>query len=245
MLESLEQLLALVIMVIVSPMLVVLMVLIRLTSPGPAIFKQVRVGKHGRLFTLYKLRTMYHNCELSSGPRWSCPGDPRVTPLGRFLRATHLDEIPQLINVLQGDMALVGPRPERPEFTTILCEYLPDYTKRLYVKPGITGLAQIQLPPDTDLYSVQKKLACDLYYVSQRSFGLDLRILLATALRIVGIPASITLRILGLPRWDTVTQKQPPASSGLCPSERISNKRANYPVSSVTYLHGKSCKDNS
>lgn len=202
--EVCERLVALVLLAVVLPILAILAFLIKITSPGPIIYTQVRLGKHGRLFTLYKLRTMYHNCELISGPRWCRPNDPRVTPLGRFLRTTHLDEIPQLINVIRGDMSLVGPRPERPEFVTILAEALPKYTERLSVKPGITGLAQIQLPPDIDVVSVQKKLACDLYYAEHRNLGLDLRILAATALRLVGLPATWTLRILRLPPWYTL-----------------------------------------
>ncbi|GBD34922.1 UDP-N-acetylgalactosamine-undecaprenyl-phosphate N-acetylgalactosaminephosphotransferase [bacterium HR36] len=202
--EFLEHSLALALLLMFSPLLAIIMMLITLTSPGPAIYRQVRVGHNGRLFTLFKLRTMYSNCEQFTGPRWSVPGDPRVTPIGRFLRASHLDEIPQLLNVLHGEMAFVGPRPERPEFVIVLTEALPEYTGRLRVKPGITGLAQIQLPPDTDLVSVQKKLTCDLYYVWHQNFWLDLRILIATALRMCRLPVTWTLHLLKLPRWDYI-----------------------------------------
>ena len=112
---------------------------------------------------------MYQDSERHSGPTWSLPGDPRVTPVGRVLRWTHLDELPQLINVLMGEMSLVGPRPERPEFLAKLEHDLPDYRRRLAVRPGVTGLAQVQQPPDTDLASVRRKLNYDLYYVERLS----------------------------------------------------------------------------
>ena len=108
---------------------------------------------------------MYQDSERHSGATWCLPGDPRVTPVGRVLRFTHLDELPQLINVLLGEMSLVGPRPERPEFLPKLERALPDYRRRLAVRPGVTGLAQVQQPPDTDLLSVRRKLNYDLYYV--------------------------------------------------------------------------------
>ena len=105
----------------------------------------------GKVFTIYKIRTMYQDSERHCGPRWCVPGDPRVTPVGRFLRRCHVDELPQLINVLKGEMSLVGPRPERPEFLAQLERALPNYRQRLTVRPGLTGLAQVQQPPDTDL----------------------------------------------------------------------------------------------
>ena len=139
----------------------------KLTSPGPAFYTQTRVGQGGRPFTIYKLRTMIHNCESLTGPRWCMPGDPRVTPAGWLLRVTHLDELPQLLNVLRGEMSLVGPRPERPEFLPQLERALPAYRQRLVVRPGVTGLAQVKLPADTDLDSVRRKLAHDLYYIER------------------------------------------------------------------------------
>jgi lipopolysaccharide/colanic/teichoic acid biosynthesis glycosyltransferase len=134
---------------------------------------------------------MYHDCERRSGVRWSTAGDPRVTPVGRFLRRTHIDELPQLWNVLKGDMSLVGPRPERPEFVPHLEQCLPGYRERLRVRPGLTGLAQVQLPPDTDLASVRRKLAHDLHYVEQLSFWLDVRILFATIFHVLGLPVTV------------------------------------------------------
>ena len=143
---------------------------------------------------------MIHNCESLTGPRWSMPGDPRVTWFGWFLRVTHLDELPQLLNVLRGDMSLIGPRPERPEFIPELERALPAYGQRLTVRPGVTGLAQVQLPADTDLSSVRRKLAHDLYYVRHVNPLLDLRLLVCTAFYAVGVPFSFLSRLLGVPR---------------------------------------------
>src|SRR5581483_4669050 len=124
------------------------------------------------------------NCERISGVRWSQRGDPRVMPIGRLLRRLHVDELPQLWNILKGDMSLIGPRPERPEFVPQLEEAIPRYRERLLVLPGVTGLAQIHLGPDTDLASVERKLAFDLYYVQKLGFWTDLRILLATVVHV-------------------------------------------------------------
>ena len=172
---------ALALIALTAPVLAVVALAVKLTSRGPVIYSQLRVGRHGRPYTLYKVRSMSHNCESFSGPRWSATDDPRVTPLGRFLRKTHLDELPQLWNVLFGHMSLIGPRPERPEFVEKLEKVVPYYRERLRVRPGITGLAQVQLPPDSDLMSVRRKVAYDLYYI--RYFGpwMDLRVALATA----------------------------------------------------------------
>jgi lipopolysaccharide/colanic/teichoic acid biosynthesis glycosyltransferase len=179
--------LAAVLAVVTLPLLAFCIVLVRLTSRGPAVYTQTRVGKGGRVFTLYKIRTMYHDCEKHSGPTWCKPRDPRITPLGRVLRKLHLDELPQLWNVLKGDMNLIGPRPERPEIVAKLRSSIPGYDRRHAVKPGITGFAQIHLPPDTCLRSVKNKLVYDLYYIRHRSAGLALLILAATALKLVGL----------------------------------------------------------
>ena len=168
--------------------MIVAMLLVRLSSRGPAIYTQRRLGLGGKVFTIYKIRTMYQDSERHSGATWSLPGDPRVTPVGRVLRFTHLDELPQLINVLLGEMSLVGPRPERPEFLPKLERALPDYRRRLAVRPGVTGLAQVQQPPDSDLGSVRRKLNYDLYYADHITLWLDVRIVLATGLKCVGVP---------------------------------------------------------
>ena len=149
--------LALALSVVALPIVFVAVFAVKLTSRGPAFYTQLRVGRVGRVFTIFKIRTMIDNCESLTGPRWSIPGDPRITPVGWFLRKTHLDELPQLLNVLRGDMSLIGPRPERPEFLPELERQVPRYRERLLVRPGVTGLAQVQLPADTDVDSVPPK----------------------------------------------------------------------------------------
>ena len=197
--RSFDFLLALVMLVISAPIILLCMLLVRLTSRGPSLYSQTRVGLHGRIYRIFKIRTMYHDCEKRSGPQWSQAGDPRVTPLGRCLRRTHLDELPQLWNVLKGEMSLVGPRPERPEFIPGLAQAIPCYRERLNVRPGVTGLAQVQFPADTDLDSVRRKLACDLHYAQYPSLWLDLRLLLATAAKMFGVPFRFTRVLLRLP----------------------------------------------
>jgi lipopolysaccharide/colanic/teichoic acid biosynthesis glycosyltransferase len=160
---------------------------IRATSRGPAIYVQTRLGRGGKPFRIYKLRTMIDNCESLTGPRWAMPGDPRVTTVGAFLRATHIDELPQLWNVIRGDMSLIGPRPERPEIIESLEKHLNDYGERHSVLPGITGLAQVQLPPDTDLSNVADKLVLDKAYIHHVGPMLDLRIAFCTAFRAIGL----------------------------------------------------------
>jgi exopolysaccharide biosynthesis polyprenyl glycosylphosphotransferase len=157
--------------------LAVLALLVKLTSRGPAFFCQRRVGLHHREFTIYKLRTMVADAERDTGPVLADPYDARVTPLGRLLRVTRLDELPQFVNVLRGDMSVVGPRPERPEFTAGFVARVPGYAKRLTVKPGITGLAQVCGGYDTDVHT---KLRYDWMYLYRQSVWLDLRILLRT-----------------------------------------------------------------
>jgi lipopolysaccharide/colanic/teichoic acid biosynthesis glycosyltransferase len=190
---------ALVLLVFAAPLMFLAMLLVRLTSRGPAIYTQRRLGLGGKVFTIYKIRTMYQDSESRSGATWSRPGDPRVTPLGRLLRFTHIDELPQLINVLLGEMSLVGPRPERPEFLPKLERAMPDYRQRLTVRPGVTGLAQVQQPPDTDLASVRRKLDYDLHYSERISLWLDVRIVMATGLKCVGVPFAWIGTLLMLP----------------------------------------------
>jgi len=191
-----EFLFALVLLVVTAPLLLFAMVLVRLTTPGPVFYCQTRVGRGGRPFILYKLRSMCHQCERLTGPCWTRPGDARITRVGRWLRLLHLDELPQLWNVLKGDMSLIGPRPERPEFVPNLTRVIPLYHGRLQVRPGLTGLSQVQLPPDSDLSSVRLKLAYDLYYVQHVNWWLDVRILLATILHLAGVPFLWIRRLL-------------------------------------------------
>jgi lipopolysaccharide/colanic/teichoic acid biosynthesis glycosyltransferase len=186
-------------LILTGPLVLLAAVLVKLTSRGPVLYTQTRLGLRGRPFTIYKIRTMHHDCERLTGARWACPGDPRIMPVGRFLRRTHLDELPQLWNVLRGDMSLVGPRPERPEFVPQLERAIPYYGDRLLVRPGVTGLAQVQLPPDTDLSSVRLKLAYDLYYVFRPSLWLDVRLLAGTALKVVGVPPHVLAALVGIP----------------------------------------------
>ncbi len=175
-------------LILTAPLLLLAMVLVKLTSRGPALYSQTRLGLNGKPFTIYKIRTMFHECESLTGARWSTPGDTRITLLGYWLRHTHIDELPQLWNVLRGDMSLVGPRPERPEFVPQLEQAIPHYRERLLVRPGVTGLAQVQLPPDTDLISVRLKLAYDLYYVRNLGVWFDVRLCAATVLKMIGLP---------------------------------------------------------
>ncbi len=151
-----------------------------ITSGRPVFFKQKRVGYLGRVFTAVKFRTMVQDAE-KSGPQWAQKNDPRITKIGKFLRKTRLDELPQLINVLRGEMSLVGPRPERPEFVARLKEKIPFYNERHLVKPGLTGWAQINFPYGASEEDSLKKLQYDLYYIKNRSFIFDIAILLKTA----------------------------------------------------------------
>jgi lipopolysaccharide/colanic/teichoic acid biosynthesis glycosyltransferase len=201
-----EFLAALVLLILAAPVVLAAAVLVKLTSPGPAFYGQTRVGRQGRPFRIYKLRTMIDGCESLSGPCWSKPGDPRITPLGHFLRRTHVDELPQLLNVLSGQMGLVGPRPERPEFLPVLEQALAGYRDRLLVRPGVTGLAQVQLPPDTDLASVRRKLAYDLLYIERHNPWLDAKILIATAFKVLHVPFELSGRLLGFPPWEAIEQ---------------------------------------
>ncbi|MHB1960694.1 MAG: exopolysaccharide biosynthesis polyprenyl glycosylphosphotransferase, partial [Acidobacteriaceae bacterium] len=148
-------------------------------SPGPIFFCQTRVGRKGRPFSIYKFRTMRVDAE-ANGAVWATKNDSRITALGRFMRKTRLDEIPQLWNVLRGDMAFVGPRPERPEFVQWLAKEIPFYELRHMVRPGITGWAQVRYQYGASLEETKQKLEYDLYYIKYRSIGLDLLIMFET-----------------------------------------------------------------
>jgi len=153
---------------------------IKIDSPGPIFYTQKRVGKDGKIFNLYKFRTMKIDAE-KEGPRWAEENDERVTKVGYFLRRTHLDELPQAISIFRGDLSLVGPRPERPEFTSILQKEIPYYNIRTLVKPGITGWAQLNFSYGNSIEDAKEKLQYDFYYIKNRSFFLDLGIILKTA----------------------------------------------------------------
>lgn len=183
----LEPGIALVLLVPATPVILFLAALVKLTDRAAPFYSQERVGQHGRPYRIYKIRTMVPNCEHDTGPVWSLPGDPRVTRLGRFLRLTHLDELPQLHNILKGEMSLIGPRPERPELIRQLEIAVPGYRERLSVRPGLTGLAQVRLQADTSIEHVKRKLKYDRYYVQRLSLGLDLRICFATFVYLVGV----------------------------------------------------------
>jgi lipopolysaccharide/colanic/teichoic acid biosynthesis glycosyltransferase len=196
----LDRMLATLLLLPALPLLAVLILIIRATSRGPAIFKQLRTGRHGCPFTMYKLRSMRQDAEKRVGPVWASTQDVRVTRIGHLLRKLHLDELPQLFNVLKGEMSLIGPRPERPEFVVVLSEQIPGYADRLAVLPGVTGLAQINLPPDQTLDDVRRKLVLDREYIAQAGFWLDLRMLFCTLLRMVGVPGALATRITCLER---------------------------------------------
>ena len=181
------------------PVIAVVWAVVRLTSSGPGFYSQVRIGQGGRPYRIFKIRTMTHNCEARSGAKWATKGDSRITPVGRVLRKLHLDELPQLWNVLRGEMSLVGPRPERPEFVAPLSREVEAYGERHRVRPGVTGLAQIQLPPDTDVGSVRTKIVLDRHYVENASLWLDLRIMLGTGVYLAGFSYARVRRLLWLP----------------------------------------------
>ncbi|GJQ58695.1 MAG: sugar transferase [Candidatus Scalindua sp. AMX11] len=167
-------------LLLLTPLFIVVGIVTKLTSEGPVFYTQERVGKGGRLFEIIKFRTMYTDAELKTGPIWAGRDDPRITPFGRFLRKTHIDELPQLINVIMGEMSIIGPRPERPFFVKEFKENIHGYTKRLAVKPGITGLAQCYHKYDETIQDVQIKLNYDVLYIKKMCMLLDLKILLLT-----------------------------------------------------------------
>ncbi|MBD3421404.1 MAG: exopolysaccharide biosynthesis polyprenyl glycosylphosphotransferase [Chitinivibrionales bacterium] len=180
--RSIDIVAALLVLSLGAPLWLFLAWLVRKTSPGPAFYKQERAGKFGRPFMLYKYRSMYVDAEKRSGPQWATRHDPRITPVGRFLRKTRLDEFPQFINVVRGEMSLVGPRPERPFFIEQLKKEIPWYVRRLKMKPGITGWAQVKHKYDESIEDVKQKVMYDLYYFENMSLILDLKIMLRTVL---------------------------------------------------------------
>jgi sugar transferase (PEP-CTERM system associated) len=180
--RAVESLAALVVLALTTPLLGLLAILIKLDSPGQVIYRQERVGERGKVFNLLKLRTMRTDAEQRTGPVWASPDrDPRITRLGRLLRKLRLDELPQLFNVLRGEMSFVGPRPERPHFVEQLRKVIPYYDQRHSVRPGITGWAQVKFGYGSTIEDSETKLQFDLYYIKNMSILLDLAIIVDTA----------------------------------------------------------------
>lgn len=158
------------------PVLIVTAIAIKIESPGPVFYKQERVGLNGKLFSVIKLRSMRTDAE-KNGPQWAAKNDPRVTQVGKFIRKTRIDELPQIINVLNGDMSLIGPRPERDVFTEQFEKEIPGFKKRLLVKPGLTGWAQVNGGYEA---TPEEKWKLDMYYIQKQSISLDLQIIFRT-----------------------------------------------------------------
>lgn len=177
--HPIEVVLAFFLFAALSPILITISLLIKISSSGPMIYKQVRVGQRGRKFTLYKFRTMQNNSE-ENGPQWSRENDKRITPVGKILRYSHLDELPQLINIIKSDIAFVGPRPERPEFVKDLEATISYYDIRHLIKPGLTGWAQINYRYGSSINDSYQKLQYDIYYLKNRSIILDIAIVTRT-----------------------------------------------------------------
>jgi sugar transferase (PEP-CTERM system associated) len=171
---------SLLLLALTLPLMMGVGILIKLDSRGPVLYRQQRVGRYGELFTLLKFRSMRVDAESEGAPRWAAKRDSRITRVGALIRSTRIDELPQLLNVLHGEMSLIGPRPERPHFVGQLSQVIPFYNERNYVKPGITGWAQVNFPYGASIEDAREKLSYDLYYVKNRSTFLDLLILVAT-----------------------------------------------------------------
>ncbi len=219
--RTLDIVLASLMLAAAAPVMIVVALLVKFDSPGPVLYSQTRVGlnrrkgerrtarhsdakpdrrqgsSYGKPFPILKFRSMRTDAE-KKGAQWCQVGDSRITRLGRILRATHLDELPQLFNILHGDMSIVGPRPERPEFIGKLAQEIPHYHKRLHMKPGLTGLAQVRHRSDLDLRDVKKKVRYDLVYRRSASFITNIKIILATVPLAMGIPVEKTRQIFRL-----------------------------------------------
>lgn len=204
----LDRLAGTIMLVLMSPLILVLWILVKLTSPGPGFYRQTRVGLNGETFAIVKLRSMVSDAEKPGQAVWCVKNDCRVTGLGRILRKLHLDELPQLWNVAVGEMSLVGPRPERPVICEKLAKQIDGYYDRTSVKPGVTGLAQINLPPDETLADVRRKQVLDLYYITHATWWLDLRMLVATSFRMIGVKGEIVIRVMGLCRRELLAQHE-------------------------------------
>lgn len=196
-----------VLLVLTAPLTLTLFVIVKLTSPGPGFYRQERVGLNGTTFYVVKLRSMVVNAERPGEAVWCVPNDARITWLGKVLRKLHLDELPQLYNVVRGDMCLVGPRPERPKICEDLARQIDGYYDRNAVKPGITGLAQINLPPDVTIEDVRKKQILDLDYIENANFWLDIRMITLTALYTLAIKGEGIIKFMGLCRQDLLAER--------------------------------------
>jgi exopolysaccharide biosynthesis polyprenyl glycosylphosphotransferase len=172
-------------LVLLSPVILIVGLLVRLTSKGPVFYHQERVGQGGRVFTVHKFRSMRQDAEAGTGAVWAQAKDSRVTPIGGFLRRARLDEIPQLWNVLTGDMSMVGPRPERPEFVCKLTEQIPFYGLRHSVRPGVTGWAQVRYTYGASVEDSMEKLQYDLFYIKHMTIAFDLFVLFSTVKTVV------------------------------------------------------------
>jgi len=173
------------VLICLSPLFVIVALLIKIDSAGPVFFKQQRLGKDRKPFTILKFRSMRQDAELATGAVWAQENDPRVTRLGNFLRKSHLDEIPQLINVLRGHMSIVGPRPERAEMMHVIVRQIPEFDKRLLVKPGITGLAQVRYNYGASIKDAARKLKYDIIYIQRQCWLIDFQIMFWTVRRVL------------------------------------------------------------
>lgn len=182
------------------PLILLAWILVRLTSHGPGFYKQVRLGLNGKPFMLYKIRTMRVNAEMATGAIWAARNDRRTTWIGKILRETNIDELPQLLNILRGEMSLVGPRPERPELISELEKRIDGYAYRLDVKPGLTGLAQLNQDSDIDLNDVRRKLVFDFDYLEHASFWFDMRLFVCSLLKAAHLCSPAVMKIFHLHR---------------------------------------------
>lgn len=173
------------VLLLLFPLFLIIAIMVKVDSKGPVFFRQERIGKKGRPFTILKFRSMRQNAEMETGAVWAQEDDPRITRLGRFLRKSHLDELPQFINVFRGDMSIVGPRPERSEMISVILKDIPDFNRRLLVKPGITGLAQVRYNYGATIKDAARKLKFDKIYIRRKCWLIDFQIMFWTAQRML------------------------------------------------------------
>ena len=221
-----ERLLGAGLLLLVSPLVLVLWCLVKLTSKGPGFYRQRRVGLDRKVFYVVKLRTMIFDAQPQGKEIRACKNDCRITRLGKFLRKTHLDELPQLFNVAAGDMVLIGPRPEQPGICkNVLAPAIAGYYDRVKVKPGITGLSQINLEPDSEIEDAMQKQVLDLHYINSTNGWLEFRILLATALRVFGISGATVMSWMGLRRQRLLDSLEQPVQKVDVAQERKPSPR--------------------